>query len=117
VVATPLNTGDRRDNVRLRPPDALTLSEISEDDTLNETVTLDLPDSWTGNQWEPRGIHPIEVIDGQHRLWAFDEDLDAPGEDYFLPVVAFHSLDISWQALPLLDYQHKTEEDQSITSL
>jgi hypothetical protein len=34
------------------------------------------------------------VIDGQHRLWAF-EDGDA---EFELPVVAFNGLDISWQA-------------------
>ena len=39
---------------------------------------------------------PIEVIDGQHRLWAFDDPHFAT--DYALPVVAFHGLDISWQA-------------------
>jgi DGQHR domain-containing protein len=41
-------------------------------------------------------LPPFEIIDGQHRLWAFDEP-GAP-QDYQLPVVAFHSLDISWQA-------------------
>ena len=34
------------------------------------------------------------MIDGQHRLWAFEEDV--PG--YEIPVVAFHGLDRSWQA-------------------
>lgn len=45
--------------------------------------------------WKPSGIHPIEVIDGQHRLWAFDETFS---QSYDLPVVAFVGLDISWQA-------------------
>lgn len=45
-------------------------------------------------------LAPFEVIDGQHRLWAFDEN---EGEhpipdDFELPVVAFHGLDIAWQA-------------------
>jgi hypothetical protein len=36
------------------------------------------------------------VIDGQHRLWAFEEDsLDG---EFELPVVAYHGLDVSWQA-------------------
>jgi DGQHR domain-containing protein len=48
---------------------------------------------WT-HSWRPQGVPPFEVIDGQHRLWAFD-NADA---DFQLPVVAFHSLDISWQA-------------------
>ncbi|MEX0684010.1 MAG: DGQHR domain-containing protein [Dehalococcoidia bacterium] len=45
--------------------------------------------------WTPSGHRPIEVIDGQHRLWAFDGTL---AEVYELPVVAFVGLDISWQA-------------------
>jgi len=48
----------------------------------------------------PTGLEPLEVIDGQHRLWAFDEavaDGILPG-DFELPVVAFHGLDIGWQA-------------------
>lgn len=40
-------------------------------------------------------LRPFEVIDGQHRLWAFEGQLDG---DYELPVVAFHGLDIAWQA-------------------
>ena len=40
-------------------------------------------------------LRPFEVIDGQHRLWAFEEKMDG---DYELPVVAFCGLDIAWQA-------------------
>ena len=46
--------------------------------------------------WKPETIPPIEVIDGQHRLWAFEDD-HVEG-DYELPVVAFVGLDLSWQA-------------------
>ncbi len=42
-------------------------------------------------------LPPIEVIDGQHRLFAFNDD-DPSVADFELPVVAFHGLDISWQA-------------------
>jgi hypothetical protein len=45
--------------------------------------------------WQPRILPPFEVIDGQHRLWAFNRNDDPTFE---LPVVAFHGLDISWQA-------------------
>ncbi len=41
-------------------------------------------------------MFPLEVIDGQHCLWAFDEY--DPGDDFELPVVAFYGLDRSWQA-------------------
>ena len=41
-------------------------------------------------------LRPFEVIDGQHRLWAFDDDNDLP--EFEMPVVAFHGLDVAWQA-------------------
>lgn len=47
--------------------------------------------------WLPDDLPPFEVIDGQHRLYAFDAESDIPG-DFELPVVAFHGLDIAWQA-------------------
>jgi DGQHR domain-containing protein len=45
-------------------------------------------------------LPPLEVIDGQHRLWAFEEtDSESPvPDDFELPVVAYHGLDIAWQA-------------------
>ena len=60
------------------------------------SVSLQLPTSFTGSEWRPKRQYPIEVIDGQHRLWAFENN-DQPSE-YQLPVVAFHGLDLSWQA-------------------
>jgi len=59
-------------------------------------VVLQLPKNFTGPDWEPDKVFPLEVIDGQHRLWAFDE-FD-PGDDFELPVVAFFGLDHAWQA-------------------
>ena len=49
---------------------------------------------------EDEELPPIEVIDGQHRLWAFDElgnDIPIP-DDFELPVVAYRGLDVAWQA-------------------
>lgn len=58
---------------------------------------LVIPDGVASNpSWTPESIFPLEVIDGQHRLWAF-EGFD-PGADFEIPVVAFHGLDRSWQA-------------------
>lgn len=57
---------------------------------------LVLPDGAADKGWSPESIFPLEVIDGQHRLWAF-EGFD-PGDDFELPVVAFTGLDRSWQA-------------------
>lgn len=49
---------------------------------------------------EDQHLPPLEVIDGQHRLWAFDEtDTESlVPDDFELPVVAYHGLDIAWQA-------------------
>ena len=57
---------------------------------------LRLPDGFQLPGWSPKELPPIEVVDGQHRLWAFDESNG--NEDFELPVVAFYGLDLSWQA-------------------
>ncbi|MCU1045615.1 hypothetical protein JAK48_03475 [Stenotrophomonas maltophilia] len=43
------------------------------------------------------GLEPLEIIDGQHRIFAVDELGDVDGE-YEVPVVFFHGLTNSWQA-------------------
>lgn len=60
-----------------------------------DLAELRLPLGSGAEDWEPRLAHPLSVIDGQHRLWAFEDD--APS-GFQLPVVAFHGLDIAWQA-------------------
>ena len=61
-------------------------------------VNLILPDNVESSDWRWKGpIPPLEVIDGQHRLLAFDGD-DTIEDDFDLPVVLFYDLDISWQA-------------------
>ena len=62
----------------------------------NNVVSLSLPKNFSGVDWQPQNIFPLEVIDGQHRLWAFD-GFD-PGDDFELPVVAFYGLAPGWQA-------------------
>lgn len=42
-------------------------------------------------------LEPLEIIDGQHRLFAVDQDTDLRGE-YNVPVVFFDGLPSSWQA-------------------
>ena len=59
-------------------------------------ATLRLPDQFEGHTWFPKELPPIEVIDGQHRLWAVDDSDEL--ESFELPVVAFNGLDLSWQA-------------------
>lgn len=91
VVVNILKAGDKRLNRQIDSKDVITIQESDE-----HAATIQLPKQFAGSTWKPSAIHPIEVIDGQHRLWAFDED--SPEGNFELPVVAYHGLDISWQA-------------------
>src|SRR5690606_26782999 len=75
----------------LDPADAL---EVRDN---NGSADIILPAGIEQSDWEPTSLPPIENIDGQHRLFAFDEMSGLP-DDFELPVVAFQSLDIGWQA-------------------
>jgi hypothetical protein len=68
-------------------------------DSVGIGSTLTVPGNGPLEKWVPSDLEPLEVIDGQHRLWAFDDDNGStlPG-DFELPVVAFRGLDIGWQA-------------------
>ncbi len=67
-------------------------------------ATLKLPQGYCNDaeNWKAKNLNPIEIIDGQHRLFAFKTE-DGKGcipeaEDFYFPVIAFIDLDISWQA-------------------
>lgn len=90
IVLNILAPGDKRDGASLDAADAITISGT------RDQPRLLLPKSFDGPKWRTKSIAPLEVIDGQHRLWAFD-DFDQKG-DFELPVVAFNGLDRSWQA-------------------
>lgn len=91
IVVNVLLEGEHREGRTLTRSDAVTFS--GGDDKGWQFVA---PPSYGNGEWLPESIPPLEVIDGQHRLWAFDGHPHAA--DYDLPVVAFHGLDISWQA-------------------
>jgi len=88
--------------VNILPPKAERNGNPIPDDDLvrvedkDSLAMVHLPKSFSGSDWEPKKVFPIEVIDGQHRLWAF-EDFEGD-EDFELPVVAFSGLDHGWQA-------------------
>jgi len=90
IVVNILKPGDARQGKTLAAADSLRIAGKDGEHSLS------LPSSFSGPAWRPGSLPPIEVIDGQHRLWAF-EDLEFAG-DFDLPVVAFHALDTSWQA-------------------
>jgi hypothetical protein len=90
IVANILKTGESRGKHTLRDEDVIKISET------NGIVNLELPSTVTDQAWNP-DVPPIEIIDGQHRLWAFDVD-DPISDEFEFPVVAFYNLDITWQA-------------------
>lgn len=90
IVINILTQTDKRLGKTVAPSDLITVHEDE-----RGTAIL-LPAKLNSGSYTPTSIPPIEVIDGQHRLWAFEQsDLV---DDFELPVVAFHGLDISWQA-------------------
>ena len=94
VVGNLVSDTTERFGIGAAPRDLITIE--SSGDSL---VHLVLPDGSQEPSWELAEDHlePIEIIDGQHRLYAFSEDEELGG-DFELPVVLFEDLDISWQA-------------------
>ena len=91
IVVNILRPGEKRRGRKVARDDLVRIDERDDN-----TAEVRLPGDFTGSEWTPSQLHPIEVIDGQHRLWAF-EDGALRGE-FELPVVGFHGLDVSWQA-------------------
>lgn len=90
IVLNILTESDERNGQKVAKSDLVKIEEGK------SGLSLQLPYQEWEKAWSPKGIAPFEIIDGQHRLWAFD---DADNLDAFeLPVVAFVGLDISWQA-------------------
>ncbi|MEN5436607.1 DGQHR domain-containing protein [Sphingobacterium faecium] len=91
IVLNILIEDDIRNHKKVNSSDLIQIESI--DDNLSALI---LPKDYNNEDYLPADLPPIEVIDGQHRLWAFDtEDID---DDYELPVIAFHGLGLSWQA-------------------
>jgi DGQHR domain-containing protein len=90
VVINILTKGNNRNNSVIEDKDLVTVIDG------DGCAKLRLPYGEWDPDWRPAKLPPFEVIDGQHRLWAFDEASHLEG--FELPVVAFVGLDISWQA-------------------
>ncbi len=91
IVVNILRPGDKRLAKSVNKTDSITVT-----DEADGLAKLQLPSTYSGPDWRSESLPPIEVIDGQHRLWAFDA-LQLNG-DFDLPVIAFVGLDLSWQA-------------------
>ncbi len=90
IVANILKKGEIRGKHALKDEDTISFSEKE------GIVSLELPESVNADNWNP-DVPPIEIIDGQHRLWAFNV-ADNISDEFEFPVVAFYNLDITWQA-------------------
>ena len=91
IVANILGKDEKRGNAQINIADLIT---IEDDGTLIPKLVL--PDSIFDEKWDPE-LKPLEIIDGQHRLMAFDEAAELSG-NYEVPVVAYFNLDRAWQA-------------------
>ena len=91
ILVNILEAGAERNGQTIPDTDLVRVEDQGE-----QMATVHLPPQFTGPRWEPSLVFPLEVIDGQHRLWAF-EKFQADGS-FELPVVAFCGLDRSWQA-------------------
>ena len=91
IIANIIGPGEKRNNRLINDADLLKIS-----DEKTSSATLNIPEQIFSEVWNPE-LKPIEIIDGQHRLWAFDED-DPLSGNFELPVVAYFNLDRAWQA-------------------
>ncbi len=90
ILVNILQPKDKRNGIQIPDEDLIQIREKP------GSTTLELPKNFVGAKWEPAKVYPLEVIDGQHRLWAFEDFGD--DEEFELPVVAFNGLDRGWQA-------------------
>jgi len=90
IVANIITNKTIRGNETIIQEDTIKISENG------NFITLTLPSKINDPKWNPK-VPPIEIIDGQHRLWAFEQNTTVSNE-FELPVVAFLDLDITWQA-------------------
>ena len=92
IIVNILPPDARREEGSIGPNDVI---KIESGET--NSAQLVLPAEFYQRDWDPV-VPPLEIIDGQHRLWAFGEDDPSADEEYELPVVAFYDLDVTWQA-------------------
>lgn len=90
IVVNLLTPDDERRGRSVHSDDVV---EVQDDEPV---CHVHLPVGFEGDKWRSRSIPPIEIIDGQHRLWAFSSNKFQ--ESFEVPVVAFVGLDLSWQA-------------------
>jgi DGQHR domain-containing protein len=90
ILVNIIGPGEIRGNATIQKNDLVTITREADGPIIN------LPAGAFSQAWEPE-LKPIEIIDGQHRLWAFDEAEEVKGK-YEVPVIAYYNLDRAWQA-------------------
>jgi len=90
IVINILKSSDVRRNHTVHKNELITI------DDGESIVHINLPETLNKEGWLPSQAAPIEIIDGQHRLWAFENIGEL--QNFEVPVIAFYGLDISWQA-------------------
>jgi DGQHR domain-containing protein len=91
IIANILNPGSERRQRQIE--DDCVIQVIDIDDQFADIV---LPEKIWSENWTPM-VSPVEIIDGQHRIKAFDYIKEINGA-YEFPINAFHNLDFTWQA-------------------
>lgn len=92
LVLNILRSDDTRMGLSVSKKDLILVKPTKE----SSIAKIEIPDAALQKKWHPEGLPPIEIIDGQHRLWAFEET--SIDDAYEMPAVVFCGLDISWQA-------------------
>ena len=94
IVGNIVGASTDRNGATVAPRDLVTIDTSGDD-----LASLVLPEGSSEPTWRhtENCLEPIEIIDGQHRLYAFARDGEVDGH-FELPVVLFYDLDISWQA-------------------
>lgn len=91
IIANILTESSKRKEREIENDAVITINNI--DDNFAEII---LPKKIWSDTWAPL-VSPVEIIDGQHRIRAFDGISQLEGR-YEFPVIAFHNLDFTWQA-------------------
>jgi hypothetical protein len=91
IVVNILSAGDKRRGKLVKPEHLISIEQDG------DRFKLVIPPFERVAESE---LAPLEVIDGQHRLWAFDSKhtKEPIPDDFELPVVAYNGLDVAWQA-------------------
>lgn len=99
IIVNVIPPGTNRNRNGVDTPVPVELEVSIDGDDRNGFKLIYPPSDIVSNYQEENGTYsePIEIIDGQHRLFALDYGSDF-SDDFQVPVVFFYDLSLSWQA-------------------